>query len=563
MAVKGGGAIYEVQQIIGRRTRKISGKAQLEYLIQWKGFGRSADTWEPMENLKSCQALVRKYELQKKRKLTLKKTSTNKIFKSPIHNKPSNICKKLSVDRQSKPTATVKKKITNGNMSDGDSDDDCRYSLVRKPLKTKKRVEAKPVKKVNKGIGKNTDNQTNHKIPLTIIQTKDTNFAANKKKGVKRLKLLDSMKRNEVKPAVSGVNSSKPVSAVTAYTAEVIQTKFTTSVTQPTMSMDTLYGDVPAFQMSPMIPSSPSTTTYRLLMSKVPPQPHVRKQKRKEETDSSDEDAQVERRLSVRQSECAFRYKEIVVKKSKGYTQIWLNTHTELKNALNPQVIQEVVSALNSAKYDDSHLVMFSSVGSIFCSGIDLHFLLTGERKVQARKMADALREFTKAFITFPKPIVAVVPGAAIGTGLAVLPICDITYASDKATFYLPYTQLGQTPEACASYTLPITVGIAMANELLLGRRKLTATEAQQYGLISQVFWPTTLMQEVIPRVQTMANSSGKAMEATKLLVRSHQRTKLELTNETECNLLFESWSQPDYHKTIQEYLSDEKNFTY
>ena len=52
-------------------------------------------------------------------------------------------------------------------------------------------------------------------------------------------------------------------------------------------------------------------------------------------------------------------------------------------------------------------------------------------------------------------------------------------------------------------------------------------------------------------------------MEATKLLVRSHQRTKLELTNETECNLLFERWSQPDYHKSIQEYLSDEKNFTY
>lgn len=172
----------------------------MEYLIQWKGFGRSADTWEPVENLKSCQALVRKYELQKNKNLTLKKTSANKIFKSPIHNKPSNNCKKLSVDRQSKPTATVKKKLTNGSVRDGDSDDDCRYSLVRKPLKTKKRVEAKPVKKVNKGIGKNTDNQTNHKIPLTIIQTKDTNFAANKKKGVKRLKLLDSMKRNEVKP---------------------------------------------------------------------------------------------------------------------------------------------------------------------------------------------------------------------------------------------------------------------------------------------------------------------------------------------------------------------------
>lgn len=558
MAVKGGGATYEVKEIIGRRTKTVKGNVRLEYLVQWKGFRPNASTWEPVQNLKSCQALVRKYEMQHHKDVNLKKTTASKLLKNAISNKTSSDSKKLAVVRRSKPSSTAKKKVS---MIDGDSDDGLRYSLMIKPPKKKTDV-SKPIKKFNKGILKGSDVQIN-KLPLTLIQSKEASLVTNKKKSVKRIKLMDSMKKHELKPAMSGVNSIKPVSAVTAYTAEINQSKFTTSVNQPTMSMDTLYGDVPAFQMSPMIPSSPSTATYRLLMSKVPPQPHVRKQKRKEETDSSDEETQIERRLSVRQSECAFRYKEIVVKKSKACTQIWLNTHTELKNSLNPQVIQEVVSALNSAKYDDSNLVMFTSVGNIFCSGIDLHFLLAGDRKVQARKMADALREFTKTFITFPKPIVAVVPGAAIGTGMAVLPICDITYASDKATFYLPYTQLGQTPEACASYTMPLTVGIAMANELLLGRRKLTATEAQQYGLISQVFWPTNLMQEVIPRVQTMANSSGKAMEATKLLLRSHQRTKLELTNETECNLLFERWSQPDYHKTIQEYLSDEKNFTF
>jgi len=51
-------------------------------------------------------------------------------------------------------------------------------------------------------------------------------------------------------------------------------------------------------------------------------------------------DDDVERRMSVRQSECAYRYKEIVVKKCNKYTQIWLNTHTKMKNSLNPQVCQ-------------------------------------------------------------------------------------------------------------------------------------------------------------------------------------------------------------------------------
>lgn len=47
---------------------------------------------------------------------------------------------------------------------------------------------------------------------------------------------------------------------------------------------------------------------------------------------------------------------------------------------------------MNYAKYDDSRLVMFSGLGSMFCSGVDLHYLLTDDRKVAARKMVDAIR---------------------------------------------------------------------------------------------------------------------------------------------------------------------------
>lgn len=56
------------------------------------------------------------------------------------------------------------------------------------------------------------------------------------------------------------------------------------------------------------------------------------------------------------------------------------------------QVIQEIVQALNSAKYDDSSLILFSGLGNVFCNGVDLLFLLSGERRVVVRQMVDALR---------------------------------------------------------------------------------------------------------------------------------------------------------------------------
>jgi len=271
----------------------------------------------------------------------------------------------------------------------------------------------------------------------------------------------------------------------------------------------------------------------------------------------------IDRRASVRTTECAFRYKQIVVKKCARYTQIWLNTSTKTPNGLNPQVINELCQAMNSAKYDDSHLVLFSSLGNVFCSGTDLHFLVTGDRRIAARQMADSIGELTKTFITFPKPIIAAVSGACVGLGVALLAHCDVVYASDKASFHLPYSQLSQTPEGCSSFSLPLMLGLPSANELLFGGRKITAMEAYNLGLVSQVFWPTLMMQEVIPRAMNMAKCSAKALEATKLLIRSHHRTKMELTNETECNLLLERWSSVDCQRAIEAYISNEKNLSF
>ncbi|XP_046329209.2 testis-specific chromodomain protein Y 2-like [Haliotis rufescens] len=369
----------------------------------------------------------------------------------------------------------------------------------------------------------------------------------------RRLSLIDSVKKkkgvmNPSDPALPYFSSVKPITAPVR-----------TAMPGSSFLLDKYYGDIPTFPLSQsMMPVSPSSISYKALLANLPMQMHPRKNKKAVESEAEEK---VERRISVRTTEYAFRYKQIVVKKCDGYTQIWLNTHTALKNAIDPQVVHEIVSALNSAKYDDSNLVMLSSIGNVFCSGIDLNFLTTGDRRIAARQMVDAVRDLIKTFITFPKPIVAAVPGPAIGLGMAILPLCDVIYASDKALFYLPYSQLSQTPEGCISFTLPLAVGLAVSNELLFAGRKITAMEAYQLGLVSQVFWPTSVMQEVIPRVQHMSMYSAKAMEATKLLIRSHHRTKLELTNETECNLLLERWSTVECHRAIETYLSDEKNF--
>lgn len=76
-------------------------------------------------------------------------------------------------------------------------------------------------------------------------------------------------------------------------------------------------------------------------------------------------------------------------------------------------------------------------------------------------------RDFVNVLVSFPKPILAAVNGPAIGMGAAILPLCDIIYASDKASFFSPYGRLSQTPEGCSSLTFPHVMGMAMVSRHL------------------------------------------------------------------------------------------------
>ena len=92
-----------------------------------------------------------------------------------------------------------------------------------------------------------------------------------------------------------------------------------------------------------------------------------------------------------------------------------------------------------------------------------------------------------KAFIDFPKPLVVLVNGPAVGISVTVMALCDAVYATDRATFHTPFTILGQSPEGCSTVTFPQAMGHAHASEMLLFNKKITASEAKERGIVSEV----------------------------------------------------------------------------
>ncbi|XP_078491254.1 enoyl-CoA delta isomerase 3, peroxisomal [Ciona intestinalis] len=218
------------------------------------------------------------------------------------------------------------------------------------------------------------------------------------------------------------------------------------------------------------------------------------------------------------------------------------------RNALSPRFLAELMNALDAVVSSKCSLAVISSVGKTFCAGYDVLYMidmLSESSHIQqtARNFAECLRNFIDKLIDFPKPLVALVQGGAVGLGCAMLPLVDAVYCSERSYFSTPYIKLGQTPEACSSFTFPQILGMTMANNLLLNGVVLTSHQAKQHGLVTSIFPHDQFKQHAMSCVRRTAMQSSEAMQKSKELLRKSSQTQLKHVNYCECNSLMERWA--------------------
>ncbi|XP_078724889.1 enoyl-CoA delta isomerase 2-like isoform X2 [Lampetra fluviatilis] len=187
--------------------------------------------------------------------------------------------------------------------------------------------------------------------------------------------------------------------------------------------------------------------------------------------------------------------------------------------------------------------------GDYFCSGNDLSNFTNmppGGIKQMALDAAEVLRRFVSSFIEFPKPLVAVVNGPAVGVAVTLLGLYDAVYATSRATFQTPFSQLGQSPEGCSSYIFPKLMGAAKATEMLLFNKRLTSQQACDLGLVTEVYPDNSFQREVWARLETLAKLPKKSLAFSKQLSRDAEREALHAANLRECQCLIERWQSED-----------------
>jgi enoyl-CoA hydratase/carnithine racemase len=206
----------------------------------------------------------------------------------------------------------------------------------------------------------------------------------------------------------------------------------------------------------------------------------------------------------------------VVVSSSKNGVALIRFNRPQKYNAWAPEMMREMKAALLRAAADEAITsAILTGTGTYYCAGVDFSSQLGLTLPSTLREVAEQDNyDLFDAFITFPKPLFAAVNGPAIGAAVTSATLCDAIVASDTATFHTPFRALGITPEGCSSFHFPRLIGEKGAKLMLEEGKKLTATEAFELGLASEVVEGGS--DKLIERAQAVAEAWVAAAQPRK-----------------------------------------------
>lgn len=193
------------------------------------------------------------------------------------------------------------------------------------------------------------------------------------------------------------------------------------------------------------------------------------------------------------------RYEELTYAAQGRTARITLNRPRRL-NAITQKLYGELRHALTRANTEpDVDVVVLTGEGRAFCAGGDLtevNALHSGSRALDLALVGDNSSAAFRQIENIDKPVIAMVNGLAHAAGCALVALCDIAIASERATFRFPEALRGMA-EPYAAARLAALIGLARARYMILTCAEIDAATAAEWGLVARVVPADQLEAEV------------------------------------------------------------------
>ncbi len=214
---------------------------------------------------------------------------------------------------------------------------------------------------------------------------------------------------------------------------------------------------------------------------------------------------------------------ETILTETRGRVGLIILNRPQVMNALNNQLMRELMEALDAFDKDDT-------IGAMIITGNEKAFAAGADIKEMADKSIQQMMDHDHVAVfgrmrTIRKPVIAAVSGWALGGGCEVALSCDMIVASDSAKFGQPEINIGVIPGAGGTQRLTRVVGKVLAMEMILNNRALSAQEALQYGLVNRVVPVSDFLNEALKLAEEIATRAPLAVRAAKKMInQSYER---------------------------------------
>jgi enoyl-CoA hydratase/carnithine racemase len=215
---------------------------------------------------------------------------------------------------------------------------------------------------------------------------------------------------------------------------------------------------------------------------------------------------------------------------SHGKTMVLTLSNPEQRNALDPEIYAAGVEALNIAESnDDIRTVVITGEGAMFCAGGSLQRLQSNREldpQVQ-RQSIEGLHNWIESIMTFPKPVIAAVEGAAAGAGFSLALACDFIVAASNAVFVMAYSNVALSPDGGGSWGLINSLPRQLATEILMCGERINAQQLHALGVVNRVAAAENALAEALTLAERLNTRAPNALASIKELLHNARQNTL------------------------------------
>jgi len=252
-------------------------------------------------------------------------------------------------------------------------------------------------------------------------------------------------------------------------------------------------------------------------------------------------------------------YQTIELIHDSGVTEICLNRPEKL-NSFNLEMHEELREALDYIlEQGDTRAVIITGSGRGFCAGQDLSDRAVNSDTDSAPNLGDSVEKNYNPLIRrltgYPMPVICAVNGVAAGAGASITMACDLVIAAKSASFILSFSKIGLVPDSGSSWHLARAIGLPRAKALAMLGNKLSAEQAEQWGLIYQTVEDDALMNTARELATHLATQPTSALANIKQLINSSFDRSLMAQLELEREAMHRLGQSNDYQEGVAAFM--------